>query len=52
MVTNRVLTVPLERTPSGKIMKNDLRKLAKRQWEMRKRNFSQKERRPERLANL
>lgn len=47
-VLNRII---LERTPSGKIIKADLRKLARKQWELRSMGGSGKTSRQP-LANL
>ena len=41
----------LERTPSGKIIKGELRKIARKQWELRRQNDPSNAR-PERLGNL
>ena len=36
-VTNEALQLRIERTPSGKIIKGDLRRVARSQWELRRR---------------
>ena len=34
----RLFPLPSERTPSGKIIKNELREFARKEWESRRRN--------------
>jgi len=47
-----ILNATFERTPSGKIIKGELRKIARRQWELRGQAGASNNARRERLGNL